>query len=222
MRSRIIVLEGLDGCGKSTQLELLKAHYSGHGVRFITFPNYQSEAGRLVSGYLRGEFPEDDPEKSAYSASTLYAVDRYVSLKQHWGEYLSRGETIISARYVTSNAIYQMTKLPRERWEAFLEWLYDFEYEKLGIPRPDKVIYLDMPIEVSQKLLSHRYGGDENKKDIHETNLEFMKSCREAAAYLAARDGWQVLPCAENDVPRGVDDIQNEIRCRINAGLQKD
>ena len=92
--------------------------------------------------------------------------------KQFWEHDYKEGSLVLAARYVTSNCIYQMTKLPKEQWEDFIGWLEDYEYDKLGLPRPDKVIFLDMPIEISQKLMSGRYGGDESKKDIHEANVE--------------------------------------------------
>ena len=117
----------------------------------------------------------------------------------------------MSARYTTSNAIYQMTKLPKNEWDGYLDWLYDFEYEKLGMPRPDKTIFLDMPVEISQKLLSARYDGDESKKDIHEQNVEFLKACREAALYVAKRDGWTVIPCNKGGEPRTIEEINAEL-----------
>ena len=158
----LIVIDGLDGCGKSTQLDLLKEKITG--AHFITFPYYNTNSGKIVTDYLNGVFNENNPKISAYSASAMYAVDRYTSYKTHWEELYKSGSPVISARYVTSNAIYQMTKLDKSEWDKYLDWLYDFEYGKLGIPKPDKTIFLDMPIEISQKLLSERYDGDENKK----------------------------------------------------------
>lgn len=212
MHGKIIVIEGLDGCGKSTQLELLKEKFTD--CRFITFPNYESPSGAIITQYLGGAFHEDDTLKSAYSASSFYAVDRYTSFKQDWENDYLLGKTIISARYTTSNAFYQMTKLPRSEWEAYCSWLYDFEYEKLGIPRPDAVIFLDVPVEVSQRLLTARYDGNEGKKDIHESDVEYLKSCREAAMYAYAHRGneeWHVVHCCEGEVMRTIASIQEEL-----------
>ncbi len=205
----LIVIDGLDGCGKSTQFELLKEKFTD--AHFITFPYYNTNSGKIVSDYLGGKFPEDNPVISAYSASAIYAVDRYTSFKTHWEELYKSSLPVISARYVTSNAIYQMTKLDKKDWDGYLDWLYDFEYEKLGMPRPDKTIFLDMPVEISQKLLSERYDGDESKKDIHEQNVSFLKACREAALYVGKRDGWKIVSCSDGENPRTIDDINAEL-----------
>jgi len=208
----LIVIEGLDGCGKSTQLELMKKKFTN--AHFITFPYYNTYSGKIISSYLAGDFNEDDPEISAYSASLMYAVDRYTSYKTHWEPLYKSGKPVISARYVTSNAIYQMTKLDKAKWDGYLEWLFDLEYHKLGLPEPKKTIFLDMPIEISQKLLSERYGGDESKKDVHERNIIFMEHCREAALYVGKRCGWEIVNCSDNGQPRSIDEIQDEI-CKI-------
>ncbi|MBO5266832.1 MAG: deoxynucleoside kinase [Ruminiclostridium sp.] len=205
----LIVIDGLDGCGKSTQLDLLKEKITG--AHFITFPYYNTNSGKIVTDYLNGVFNENNPKISAYSASAMYAVDRYTSYKTHWEELYKSGSPVISARYVTSNAIYQMTKLDKSEWDKYLDWLYDFEYGKLGIPKPDKTIFLDMPIEISQKLLSERYDGDENKKDIHEQNVSFLKACRESALYVAKRDCWDIIPCNNGDNPRTIEEINNDL-----------
>lgn len=205
----LFVIDGLDGCGKSTQFELLKEKFTD--AHFITFPYYNTNSGKIVSDYLSGKFHEENPAVSAYSASAIYAVDRYTSFKTHWEELYNSGLPVISARYVTSNAIYQMTKLDKSQWDSYLDWLYDFEYEKLGMPRPDKTIFLDMPVEISQKLLSARYDGDESKKDIHEQNVSFLKACREAALYVAKRDGWAIIPCSDGERPRSIEDINADL-----------
>ncbi len=212
MNGKIIVIEGLDGCGKSTQLELLKQQFESY--RFITFPNYASPSGEIITQYLNGTFHEENCERSTYSASSFYAIDRYISFKQDWEKDYLEGRTIISARYTTSNAFYQMTKLPPSEWEAYCSWLYDYEYGKLGIPRPDAVIFLDVPIEVSQKLLSERYQGDERKKDIHEADVEYLKACRNAAMYVCGhdpREKWCIVQCCEGETMRTIDAIQQEL-----------
>ncbi len=206
----LIVIDGLDGCGKSTQFELLKEKFTE--AHFITFPYYNTNSGKIVSDYLSGKFPESNPLVSACSASAIYAVDRYTSFKTHWQTLYESGSPVISARYVTSNAIYQMTKLDKSQWESFLDWLYDFEYNKMGIPQPDKTIFLDMPVEISQKLLSARYSGDESKKDIHEQDVSFLKACREAALYVGKRDGWVIIPCNDGDNPRSIEDINSDLQ----------
>ena len=121
------------------------------------------------------------------------------------------GKDIIADRYTTSNAIYQLAKLEKSQWDAYLDWLSDFEYIKMGIPQPDKVIYLDMPIDISQRLMSKRYAGDESKKDVHEKNIAFLECCREAALYTAKKWNWQVISCAAGEVPRSREDIHSDI-----------
>lgn len=220
MQGKIIIIEGLDGCGKSTQLELLKKQFEG--CRFLTFPNYGTPSGEIVSEYLAGRIPDTDPTHSAYSASTFYAADRYISFRKDWYVDYTAGRHIISARYTTSNAIYQMTKLDEAQWPGYCEWLYDYEYEKLGIPKPDAVIFLDVPVEVSQKLLSERYAGSSQGKDIHEANPDYLRRCREAALYAAAHDRyaqWQMLDCCENGTLRSVEDIHAALCARIRQIL---
>ena len=146
-----------------------------------------------------------------YSASTLYAVDRYVSYVTDWKEFYESGGTIIAGRYTTSNAIYQLSKMPLREYGDYLNWLFDFEYNKLGLPEPDAVIFLDMPTEVSQKLLNARYNGDESKKDIHESNIEFLNKCRECALYCANIYSWIVVNCSENGLPLPIEDIYLKI-----------
>lgn len=206
-KGKIIVLEGLDGCGKSTQLELLSNTLSDRGkARLISFPNYESSTGRVVSEYLSGAIPCEG-KNGAYAASAFYASDRYASYVTDWKKDHDAGTTIVSGRYTTSNAIYQMTKLPREEWDGFLAWLWDLEYSRLGLPEPDLVLFLDMPIEVSQKLLSGRYHGDESQKDIHEKNVAFLRACRESALYTAEKCGWKMIPCSDGEDPLPIADI---------------
>jgi len=211
----LIVIDGLDGCGKSTQLELLKEKITD--AHFITFPYYNTNSGKIVSDYLGGKFKEESASVSAYSASAIYAVDRYTSFKTHWESLYKSGSPLISARYTTSNAIYQMTKLDKSQWDSYLDWLYDFEYEKLGLPSPDLTIFLDMPIEISQKLLSERYDGDETKKDIHEQDTSFLNACREAALYVGKRSGWKIIRCDKNGEARAIKDINDELYNIITA-----
>lgn len=210
---KLIVIEGLDGSGKSTQLELLPQNLENKGIdcKTVSFPDYQNPSSTLVKMYLAGDFGKKADDVNAYAASTFYCVDRYASFKSAWGEYYNNGGTVIAGRYTTSNAVHQCSKLPEVEWEDFLNWLYDFEYNKVGIPKPDKVIFLDMPVEVSQKLLSKRYEGDNNKKDIHEKDTEYLARCRKAAVYTAKASNWDIVPCAENGEARSIEDIANDV-----------
>ena len=210
---KLIVIEGLDGSGKSTQLELLEKNIKAKNidVKSVSFPDYENPSSTLVKMYLKGDFGSKPDDVNAYAASVFYTVDRYASFKANWGEYYSKGGTIISGRYTTSNAVHQASKLPPEKWEDYMDWLYDFEYNKIGIPKPDKVIFLDMPIEVSQKLLSKRYEGDSSKKDIHERDTEYLDRCRKAALFTAKYSGWEIIPCSEDGNARTIEDIAKDI-----------
>ncbi len=216
-KGRIIVLEGLDGCGKSTQLELAVQSLTERGAdcRRISFPEYGSDSGRIISRYLEGDIPCEG-EIGAYAASSFYAIDRYISFVNDWKRDYDRGATILSGRYTSSNIIYQMTKADDR--EIFLNWLTDYEYNKLGLPKPDMVIFLDMPPEVSQKLLSKRYEGDESKKDIHERNRGFLDECRKSAQYAAELLGWRIISCAKDGSARDIKEIHEEIMRAIDNG----
>lgn len=210
---KLIVIEGLDGSGKSTQLELLNKNLKAKNIncKAVSFPDYDSPSSTLVKMYLAGDFGKKPGDVNAFAASVFYAADRYASFKTSWGEYYNNGGTVVSGRYTTSNAVHQASKLPENEWESFLSWLYDFEYNKIGIPKPDKVIFLDMPIEVSQKLLSNRYEGDENKKDIHESDTEYLSKCRKAAIFTAKYSNWEIIDCSKNGEARTIEDIANDV-----------
>ncbi len=201
--SRLVVLDGLDGSGKSTQLERLHGYFTENNIPYkqISFPDYEQPSSALVMMYLKGEFGTTADAVNAYAASSFYAVDRYASYKKFWEQEYRDGTFILAARYTTSNAIHQMSKLPREEWDAYLTWLEHYEYTLLGLPKPDTVLFLDMPLEISQRLLSGRYEGIEEKKDIHERDIAYLRQCRESALYAAKRLGWQVVSCGENGQP---------------------
>lgn len=211
MKGKIIVIEGLDGSGKSTQIEYLKNKLSGQNVCQIKLPDYDSDSSALVKMYLRGDFGKKPEDVNAYAASAFYAVDRYANFKMKWKNNYDKGDIIISDRYTTSNAYHQATKISKEDRAEFFYWLEDFEYGLMGIPEPDAVIFLDMPIEISQKMMSKRYEGDESKKDIHESNLDYLYKCRDAALDAAQEMGWFVIKCNDGNEPRSVEDIGNEI-----------
>lgn len=210
---KVIVIEGLDGSGKATQTERLYELLSARGVqvRRVSFPDYDSPSSALVKMYLNGEFGSDPGDVNGYAAAAFYAVDRYASFKKDWGKAYDDGAVILCDRYATSNAVYQMTKVPQCEREEYLRWLEELEYCRLGIPRPDLVIYLDVPTDISQSLMSCRYDGDESKKDLHERNLAYLAQCGESARYSAMKLNWNVISCVRDGKMRSIDDISAEI-----------
>lgn len=217
MKGKLIVIEGLDGSGKATQTGLLyrALEKSGTAVRKISFPDYSSDSSALVKMYLNGEFGSDPDSVNAYAASSFYAVDRYASYKKDWGGFYAEGGIILADRYTTSNAIHQCCKLPEERWDEYLSWLFDFEYRLLGIPAPDRVIYLQMDVDESQQLMSERYAGHEEKKDIHESNVDYLNRARRAADYCGRALGWDIVKCCRGGELRSVEDIHGEIMALV-------
>ena len=164
-------------------------------VRRLEFPDYDSPSSSLVKMYLGGEFGSNPEDVNAYAASAFYAVDRIAGFLKDWKRGYQEDTVFLSDRYATSNIIYQMSKLPESERESYIRWQEDFEYDKLGLPRPDAVLYLDVEPDVSQKLMEKRYGGDNSKKDLHESNLRFLLSCRESALYAVENCGWQLINC---------------------------
>ncbi|MBR6624009.1 MAG: deoxynucleoside kinase [Ruminococcus sp.] len=220
MNGKLIVIEGLDGSGKATQTtklcEALKA--KGHNVMHVSFPNYGSDAAKLLDDYLHGRFGTDPNSVNPYAASTFFAIDRYVSFHLNWKQFYSEGGVIVADRYTTSNAIHQCAKLPQEEWNAFLEWLFIYEYKQLELPEPDAVIYLQVDPEVSQKLMTERYNGDDGKKDIHESNVAYLKQCRIAAEYCTEHLGWNKVECIADDKMRSIEDIHAEVLSICSRG----
>ncbi len=210
---KLIIIEGLDGSGKSTQVELLKEYFEKENIKYkkIKLPDYDSPSSTLVNMYLGGEFGKSADDVNAYAAGAFYAVDRFASYKLNWEADYNNGVVILADRYATSNSIYQMEKIDESKWDEYLEWSADFEYEKIGIPKPDAVIYLDMPVEISQKLMTDRYNGDEAKKDVHEADVEFLNKCRKSALYAAKKQGWSVVECSDGESPLPIDEIHNKI-----------
>ena len=221
MKSKLIVIEGLDGSGKATQTKLLaeKLNTLGYSVRQLEFPDYNSPSSALVKMYLGGEFGSNPEDVNAYAASAFYAVDRAAGYLGDWKRDCEGGKVLLCDRYCTSNIIYQMSKVPVSERDSFIEWQADFEYDKLGLPRPDMVIYLDVEPAVSQKLMEKRYGGDNSKKDLHESNLRFLLSCRDSALYAAEKCGWNLINCCQNGEIRSIEAIACDIESLVERVL---
>ena len=213
MAGKLIVFEGTDGSGKSTQFQRLCSRLEEEGTEFrrLVFPQYDKPSSALLRMYLKGEFGTRPSDVNPYAASTFYAVDRYASWKQVWGEYHRGGGLVLADRYTTSNAVHQASKLPPEERTVFLNWLFELEYGKLGLPKPDLVLYLDMPTEITEKMMRSREAATGTHADIHEQDEAYLKSCREAAREIVKDCGWTVIRCARDDAPRTVEDIHNQV-----------
>ena len=220
---KLIVLEGTDGSGKSTQFRLLTQRVEQDGVAFqkLVFPQYQEESSALIRMYLGGEFGQKPADVNAYAASAFYAVDRYASYKKVWGQWYEQGGLVLSDRYTTSNAVHQTSKEPEEKQGEFLQWLYEFEYDRLGLPRPDLTIYLDVPTEYTEKMMRGREAATGTHADIHEMDLAYLATCRRIGRKAAQFYGWTVIDCVRDGEMRSIEDIHEEIYRHVAACLEE-
>ena len=219
---KLIVIEGTDGSGKSTQFKLLTQRLENekHTFQRLVFPQYSEPSSALIRMYLGGEFGTKPSDVNAYAASSFYGVDRFASYKMDWGTYYENGGVVLSDRYTTSNAVHQTSKEPEEKREAFLKWLYDFEYDKLGLPQPDLIIYLDVPTDFTEKLLRHREQDTNTKADIHEKDMQYLATCRQIGRAAANFYGWTVISCVKDGAMRTIDDIHQEIYSYVKSCLE--
>lgn len=221
MSGKLIVFEGTDGSGKSTQFRLLCDALTQKQTPFqrIIFPQYEQPSSALLKMYLNGEFGTHPSDVNPYAASTFYAVDRYAAYKKVWGRYYEQGGLVLSDRYTTSNAVHQACKLPAAEREPFLRWLADFEYGKLGLPEPDLVLWMDMPIQQAVKNLRSREQATHTKGDIHEVDTHYLSDCYEAAQQAAQLYGWLRVPCMEGNRLRSMEEIQKEIQTLLTERM---
>lgn len=211
----LISIDGLDGSGKGTQSDMLAVRLRGAGkrVKVISFPMYGEPSCFAVEMYLGGKLGGKPSDTNAYAASTFFAVDRYISYRTDWGHDIDDYDYVIFNRYVSANAVHQLSKLPREEWEEFLMWLWDYEFEKLGLPKPSVTLYLLVPPEISLGLVDKR--GE--KKDIHELDREYMYKCYEAGQYAADRLGFEKIDCCVDGKMRSREDISDEIYNKVKS-----
>jgi len=209
----LIVLEGIDGSGKSTQLALLSEHMDRLGLAYIRlqFHQYDKPSSAPLRMYLNGDFGTDPGSVGPYAASTFFAVDRYASYKTDWGEAYGRGGTILADRYVSSNAVHQGSKLLGEERTAFFRWLDEFEHVLMELPRPDIVLYMDVPIELALENVRVRQVKTGAKVDIHEAGEAYLRTCAEAAREAAQFYGWHLVPCSSGGQMRSPVEIHREV-----------
>lgn len=213
---KLIVIEGIDGSGKQTQTDKLyqRLQLDGKKVMKLSYPNYDSPACGPVKMYLAGEFDKNPANITPYIASTFYAIDRYASYKKDYEDFYKNGGIVLVDRYVTANIVHQAGKIkdPQEK-EKFLSWLWDFEFNIMGIPVPDKVFFLNIPPEISIKLMENRknkFSGEE-KKDIHESDPTHLITSYNNACELINKYNWDEIICTENEELRTIEDIHEEI-----------
>ncbi len=220
---KLIVIEGTDGSGKSTQFKRMAQRLEEENIAFrkLVFPRYSEESSALIRMYLGGAFGSSPSDVNAYAASAFYAVDRYASYKQDWGKWYEEGGLIFSDRYTTSNAVHQASKEPEEKQGEFLKWLYEFEYDKLGLPCPDLVIYLDVPTDFTEKMMRSREAATHTSADIHEQDMQYLATCRRTGRTAAQYYGWSVINCVKDGQMRSIEDIHEEIYGLIAACLEE-
>ena len=212
-KGKLIVLEGIDGSGKSAQYRRLCARMEKRNIDYnhIVFPRYDKDSSALIRMYLSGQFGSRPGDVNPYAASTFYAVDRFASYREDWGKVYENGGLILSDRYTTSNAVHQGSKLPETELPEFFKWLYDLEYVKMGLPRPDLVIYLDVDVETSMGRMAKRQQSTHTSADIHEKDAEYLRRCLETARKAADYYGWIKIDYLKDGRERDVDEKNLEI-----------
>jgi len=212
-KGKLIVLEGIDGSGKSAQYRRLCARMENSNIDYnhIVFPRYDKDSSALIRMYLSGQFGSRPGDVNPYAASTFYAVDRFASYREDWGKVYESGGLILSDRYTTSNAVHQGSKLPESELPEFFQWLYDLEYVKMGLPKPDLVIYLDVDVETSMSRMARRQQNTHTSADIHEKDAEYLRRCLETARKAADYYGWIKIDYLKDGRERDVDEKNLEI-----------
>lgn len=222
-KGKLIVLEGIDGSGKSTQYRRLCQRMENDKIDYnhIVFPRYDKESSALLRLYLGGAFGTDPGDVNAYTASTFYAVDRFASYRDDWGRIYENGGLILSDRYTTSNAVHQGCKLPDDELPDFFSWLVDLEYVKMGLPRPDLVIYLDVDIETATRRMRRREAKNNTHADIHEKDNAYLERCLRTAGMAAEHYDWVRIPYKKDGLEREADEKNAEIYSVVLKALGK-
>ena len=212
-KGKLIVLEGIDGSGKSAQYRRLCQRMEQDKIDYnhIVFPRYEKESSALIRAYLSGAFGDSPSDVNAYTASTFFAVDRFASYKDDWGKIYESGGLVLSDRYTTSNAVHQGSKLPDDELDGYFAWLSDLEYSKMGLPRPDLVIYLEVDLATSLARMKHRQESTNTSADIHEKDTEYLARCLRTAEKAADFYGWRRVDFRKNGAERDVDEKNAEI-----------
>ena len=221
-RGKLFIIEAGDGSGKETQTRLLTQRLirEGHRVRAVTFPDYAADASMPVRMYLRGDFGTQADAVNPYAASTFFAVDRYASYRMKWGEDYAAGTIILADRYTTSNMVHQAVKIAdaAER-DAYLDWLYDLEFRKMGLPVPDAVFFLDMEPRAAERLIAMRAKEKGSAPDIHERDAAYLERAHDAYRLLSERYGWVRIPSSADGEPLPITEIHESLYGEIARRL---
>lgn len=225
MKGKLIIIEsGSDASGKATQTRKLYERLKSEGcnIKKVEYPNYNSESSALVKMYLRGDFGKNASDVDPYVASTFYAADRYASFKTEWEDFYNNGGIIIADRYTTSNMVHQASKMDIDDRDKYLNWLVDYEFNLYKIPKPDCVVFLDVPIDFSKKLMENRKNKftGQSKKDIHESDIDYLTKSYNNALYIADKFMWNKINCVKDDNLRSIDNIHEEVYRLVKEKLE--
>jgi len=177
----------------------------------LVFPRYDEPSSALIRMYLGGDFGDKPDSVNAYAASSFYAVDRYASFVQDWRDHYNNGGLILTDRYTTSNALHQGAKVSTDHRERFFQWLYDYEFNLIGLPAPDLVIYMDIEAEFAETRLRRRETETDTNADIHENDMTYLCNSAESGKQAAALFGWHKIPCMRDGIERDMNDIHDEL-----------
>lgn len=219
---KLIVIEGVcDGVGKTTQINLLKNHLESDGkeVVFHHFPSYNTYQGKPVEEYLKGVFGNPN-ELSPYFVNSLYAIDRIITWNTYLKKEYSQEKIILCDRYTTSSLSYQSSLIKDiDEKKRFIDYVVDFEYNKLGLKEPDYIILLNVAFDIATKMRNSRQNNEGIQNDIHERNLEFMRKAYESSLFVAEYLSWNIINCTIENEIREKEDIHEEIYKLIKKNI---
>lgn len=223
---KLIVIEGVDGSGKETQSKQLVKRLTEEGYKtmLISYPRYERESSLFVKNYLGGQYGDNAKEINPYTASTFYALDRYDSYKKEIEPFYKEDGIIIADRYTTANMVHQAGKIEdKAERDKFLNWLWNHEFGVLGLPVPDLVFFLDIPVEYNKELIEKRASqGVESGKDIHEKDINHLTDSYNNACELVDKYDWSRINCIKDGNLRKIEDIHNEIYSKVVILLGKE
>lgn len=224
MKGKLIVIEGAcDGVGKSTQMKLLKDRLLSDGENVVShhYPSYNEYYGVGVEKYLSGEYG-DSRQLSPYFVNMLYAYDRAISWHKEFGELYNSNSILLFDRYTTSSIIYQSALFNNiDDKKNFINYVIDFEYNKLGIMSPDNVIFLYASFDIILKMINRRDNNDGIKNDIYERDMDYMRSIYDNAMFVADYLSWNMVKCDDDDQMKSIFDIHDKVYKLVKNDIEK-